>query len=67
MDRGVWQATVLGATKSQTRKSIHTRTNTHTRTYIYVIEIQLIDNVVLVSDVQDSYIYLDSFSDSFPL
>ena len=32
MDRGDWQATVLGATKSQTRLSAHTHTHTHTHT-----------------------------------
>ena len=30
MDRGDWWATVLGATKSQTRLSAHTHTHTHT-------------------------------------
>ena len=30
MDRGAWQATVHGATKSQTRLTTHTHTHTQT-------------------------------------
>ena len=30
MDRGAWQATVCGVTKSQTWLSVHTQTHTHT-------------------------------------
>ena len=30
MDRGAWQATVLGVAKSQTRLNTHTHTHTHT-------------------------------------
>ena len=29
MDRGAWQATVLGVAKSQTRLNTHTHTHTH--------------------------------------
>ena len=34
MDRGAWQATVLGVAKSQTRLNTHTHTHTHTHTKI---------------------------------
>ena len=34
MDRGAWQATVLGVVKSCTQLSIHTHTHTHTHTLI---------------------------------
>ena len=34
MDRGAWQATVLGVAKSQTRLSAHTHTHTHTHVEI---------------------------------
>ena len=35
MDRGAWQATVHGLTKSWTRLSTHTCTHTHTHTHTY--------------------------------
>jgi len=39
MDRGVWQATVHGVTKSLTQLSdyvcLHTHTHTHTHTFIF--------------------------------
>ena len=41
MDRGAWQATVHGVTKSWTRMSIQTHTHTHTQ---YVAHIQTLDN-----------------------
>ena len=37
MDRGGWWATVLGATKSQTRLSAHVCTHTHTHTHTAVL------------------------------
>ena len=62
MDRGVWQATVLGATKSQTTKSIHVHPHTHTCMYTCVIEVQLIDNVVVVSGVRyNDPLYIHTF------
>ena len=70
MDRGVWRPTVLGATKSQTRKSIHTRTDTHTHIRIYICYWNIVDWQCCTGfrcTVQFSYIYLDSFSDYFPL
>ena len=45
MDRGAWQATVHGVTKSWTRMSIQTHTHTHTHTHTqYVAHIQTLDN-----------------------
>ena len=38
MDRGAWQATVHGVTKSQTQLSSVTNANTHTHTHMYVTE-----------------------------
>ena len=33
MDRGAWQATVRGLTKSRTRRHTHTHTHTHIKMY----------------------------------
>ena len=38
MDRGTWQATVLGVAKSQTRLHTHTHTHTHSKIILGAME-----------------------------
>jgi len=56
MDRGAWQATVHGVTKSQIWLSnwacTHARTHTHTHIYLYIWPYNTLYNVIILKDLE---------------